>query len=492
MKKHILILGGGTAGAIAACLIKRNYGDTINVSLYYDENNASIGVGEGTFPNIHILLSFMNITIEDLIKNVGSTVKLGIEFKDWIQGQKYFHGFSEIFDDNNMLIRGNSSSLYGIATGSHHGGELYFEGSSSIPKKELNPSKVNYAFHMDGVLFSKYLRDLIKEEVNCISDKAIQIFSNGKVIEGIQFEKSGKVDADFYIDCSGFSSLLLNNLNPEWVDISNILPINKAIPQQVPISKNSEINSFTLAEATQNGWIWQIPVGNRYGTGYLYSSRFTSDEDAKADYDLWLRKNHGVELTSDRIINYRPGYFKDHCIGNCAAIGLSSGFIEPLEATGISLIIQQVMNLVSSGILTNNYELDRKVITNNNRTLYENIVDFVALHYNTNRTDSEFWTYMTNNKSEWVKNFDEKCKNGFINENTVDTNFWGLDCYIQISWGLNMFNCENVINYMNNLPYSESTIADLKNKHESYKKIKEKNKKEYMSHQEFLNQVLKS
>ena len=170
--------------------------------------------------------------------------------------------------------------------------------------------------------------------------------------------RSGSVTADFYIDCSGFKSLLIKKLSKNWVDVSDILPIDSAIPQQVWFG-DREIKSNTLAEATKNGWIWQIPVGERYGTGYLYSSKFTTDEEAREEYDTWLRQNHNVGLESNRIIRYSPGYFKDFCVGNCAAIGLSSGFIEPLEATGIAIIVEQVNSLIESGILMNNLEIGR-------------------------------------------------------------------------------------------------------------------------------------
>ena len=165
---------------------------------------------------------------------------------------------------------------------------------------------------------------------------------------------------------------------------------------------------------SSNGWIWQIPLQDRYGSGYNYSSNFTSDEEAKKDFDQWLYKNHKVNLESDRVIKYDTGYYKEQWIGNCVSVGLSSGFVEPLESTAIHTIIRQAF------YITNFYNFveDKFSIQKYNKKLkniYETIYDFIRLHYHVKRNDSEFHRYMNETTPEWIIDLENKLKTTFIN-----------------------------------------------------------------------------
>ena len=246
-----------------------------------------------------------------------------------------------------------------------------------------------------------------------------------------------------------------------------------------------------MAEATENGWIWQIPIGKRYGTGYLYSSRFTSDEEARKKYNEWLIKNFNTELQTDRIISYKPGYYEDYWIGNCMAIGLSSGFVEPLESTGIQIIISQIQEFLTINSTLKNLEYNRYVVNKSNRTLYENIVDFICLHYNTNRTDSEFWRYMTNNKTKWVRDFDEKCREEFIDSRTCykERVFWGVDSFIQISKGLQMFNEQSIKNFLDSKIDGKDIWIESMGMHQFIENEKKKIKR--ISHKKVLDHITK-
>lgn len=486
--KKVLVLGTGTAGLITASMIKTLYKDKVDVQVYYDKSQENIGVGEGTFPNILDFLTALDISVPDLIKSIGTTIKLGIEFKNWIPGDTYFHGFSEIMESGSELPydEQESCACYGIANGIEHGSSLYNTSETTVPNADLN---YGHAIHLDTLKFSKYLRHIMSDKVTFVDDLLVDFKVEGEFIQELIFEKSGSVTADFYVDCSGFKSLLIKKLSKEWVDISNILPLDSAIPQQVPVG-NREIKSNTLAEATKNGWIWQIPVGKRYGTGYLYSSKFTSDEEAREDYDRWLRENHNVGLESSRIIRYSPGYFRDFCVGNCAAIGLSSGFIEPLEATGIAIIVEQVNSLVHSGVLMNNLEFDRKNINQRNRDLYESVVDFVSFHYITGRTDSDFWIYMKDHKSKFAQELEQKCREDFISERHTNKLLWSIDSYIQVAQGLKLFNRLNVQRYMENKIDSDTFIETMKNEFFRQQEIKDQNKKTSVSHRKFLDDII--
>ena len=282
---------------------------------------------------------------------------------------------------------------------------------------------------------------------------------------------------------------MFKHLDPKWNDVSDCLPLDRAIPQQVP-HKFKELPSFTLSEATENGWIWQIPIGDRYGTGYLYSSKFTSDEEARTKFNSWLLDNHNVELENDRIIYYKPGYYEDYWIGNCIAVGLSSGFIEPLEATGIQIILQQIQEFMTINSTLKNLEYNKSILNKFNRTLYTDIIDFICLHYDTDRTDSDFWRYMTNNKTEWVKNFHRKCKEEFLDARTCyrEKTFWGIDSFIQLGNAHNMFDNKSIMNFLDSKIDGQSILENMRSEHQ-YLEHKKRERK-YISHKKVLDLIV--
>ena len=453
--KKVVIVGTGTAGLISAGIMNRYWDDEVQIKVIYDGNNKSIAVGESTTPNIFSLLDILDVSEYELIRDIGTTIKMGIRFKDWIPGKEYFHGFGESDQSRESFFNDRrtdeTSAIHSIINDLYCGGQNYHVPSNEIPSTDLSFS---HALHIDTQKFLDILYNKFKDRVEFIDDIVEEVNVEGNNITSIECKNSGVIDADFYIDASGFNSILFKHLNPKWIDVSNILPIDRAIPQQV--SNNSdELPSYTLAEATDNGWIWQLPIGDRYGTGYLYSSKFTSDEEAKEKYNKWLLENHNTELTTDRIIKYRPGYYENNWIGNCMAVGLSSGFVEPIESTGIAIISKQIYNFVVFNSALNNLNYTRKFLNKLNFDLYTEAVNFIALHYNTNRTDSDFWDYMTNNKSEWVKDIQERCENEFIDVSIFDnarTNIWSFDSYILILHGLGFFNKDSIMDYLRAKP----------------------------------------
>lgn len=482
--KKIVIVGSGTAGLAAAAMMKNYWGNKVQISLYYDANKKNIAVGESTTPIIRLLLRHLGISTQDLIRelNRNLSIKLGIRFKNWIPNSEYFHGFGEISFPPDT----NSTAIYSIPKGNFNGGMNYNKATTKIPDKPFE--EYDYALHIDTQAFSEFMFNRLKDKIDFIDDVVEKVNTDGENITSLECKKSGIVTADFFVDASGFNSILFKHLNPKWNDVSDCLPIDRAIPQQVS-HKFDEIPSYTLAEATDNGWIWQIPIGDRYGTGYLYSSKFTSDEEAREKYNTWLIKNFKTELNTDRIIHYRPGFYEDNFIGNCLSIGLSSGFIEPLEATGIQIIIQQIQEFMTINSTLNNLNYNRKILNTSNKKLYIDIIDFVCLHYNTNRTDSEFWKYMTNNKTEWVRNFDQKCREEFLDARTCyrEKTFWGLDSFIQVSQGLNMFNNESIQNFLNAKIDGEEIFIKSKAEHQ-FLEI-EKRKIKQISHKKVLDYI---
>ncbi len=492
--KKIVVVGTGSAGLISAAFMHQYWDDNVQIKVIYDGRSKNIAVGESTTPLILKTLEILGIAKEELIKDIGTTLKLGINFKNWIPGTEYFHGFGEGVDNKNGnffndIRTDETSAIFTITNNLFQGGANYNIATTKLPSYDVN--SFSYALHIDTQQFIKVLIKHFEDDIEFVDDIVEHVNVDGENIKNITCKNSGIVDADFFVDASGFNCVLFKHLNPEWVDTSHILPIDRAIPQQIP-NITGQIPSYTLAEATDNGWIWQLPVGDRYGTGYLYSSKFTSDEEAREKYNNWLVENHDVNLTTDRIIKYRPGYYKNNWIGNCLAVGLSSGFIEPLEATGIMIISKQIYNFVAFNSALSNLNHTRGYLNLMNAALYNEIVRFNALHYCTDRTDSDFWKYMTNNKIQWVKDYQEKCQKEFI-DNSVFLNvkdcIWSFDSYIQISHGLGMFSKESIMEYLNIKPngqqildYSER-IYDLEQTRNMY------NCENWINHKDVLNQL---
>ena len=496
MKKFVIV-GSGSAGLIAAGMIKTYWKDDVDITVIHDKSQGSIAVGESTTPFIHAFLTFFGISERDLIRDLDVTLKLGINFKNWIPNTEYFHGFGQV---NNLGKQEDSSATYSILNDVYNGGSLHNEPRNKVPSNIFD--NFSHALHIDTRQFTDYIYKKLNGSVKFIDDVVTRVRVNVECtkIESIECKYNGVFDADYFIDASGFNTILFKHLNPKWNDMSKYLPIDRAIPQQVPYDFKSELPSYTLAEATDNGWIWKIPIGDRYGTGYLYSSKFISDEEAREKYNDWLVENLNTELTSDRIIKYRPGYYEDYWMGNCLAIGLSSGFVEPLESTGIHIIIKQIYDFIFFNSNLENLELNRKSANLINRDLYTDIINFVCLHYNTNRTDSEFWKYLTDNKLDWVKDVEEKCRREFLDVtlfgNNPQRSVWSLDDYVQVANGLNMLSKDGLKNHIDSKPSGkglffggEDILNNTKNLHECEES--EKNNQVFVSHKEIIDSIHK-
>jgi tryptophan halogenase len=488
MKKKIVILGSGTAGLIAATILKRTFLGKVEIDIFYDKSRKNISVGESTTPAIFQLFDLIGMKTQDVLKEVNSSIKLGVQFDDWVEeGKSYFHGFQQIRSSyhNDQIPLSAYSILNDCFDDSC---ELFCKPLNKIPRITSLDSECDrgHAYQIDTQDLSRVLEEKLQGMVNFIDDVAINVNVKDSVVKSIDFKNSGNVTADLYIDASGFNAAIFKHLNPEWVDISNILPIDRAIPQQVQYDFK-EVPSYTVCKATKNGWIWKIPIGKRYGTGYLYSSKFTSDEEARKDYDLWLTQNFGVGLETDRIIKYKPGYYKDYWIGNCISIGLSSGFIEPLESTGIWIIIHQILNLTEhQNLFLKNSEMSRKVANKINLRLYNEMINFVALHYATNRTDSDFWIHMKNNRCDFVNDLEKMCKEYFFTNSTINTELFPFSSYCSIANGINLITKEGLNNFLydsENYDYLIRFMAQMHMQDADRKTALERN---YIDHKTFI------
>ena len=491
MIKNIIIVGGGTSGLVTAAMFQDFWKHKANISVIYDPNNKTIGVGEGTTPSFtDVLKNTLNYSTEDCIRSLDATIKLGVKFKNWMPNEEYYHGFGQVVytDDErkqNEELSSNVASLYALLNDKYAGGINFNEASTAIPN---DLKDYHFAYHITTDKLVEFLFRYLKDRVILIPDKVIKVNSDGENIQSIICENTGTYEADLFVDATGFDPILMKELNNEWVDLSNHLPIDSAIPQ--PVDNNTgNIPTYTLSEATKHGWIWQIPTRERFGTGYLFSSKFTSDDEAKEDYNKWLTKNHGVQLESDRIIKWRTGHWDKAWVGNCLAVGLSGGFIEPLEALTHQYLTFMVDTFMSLNSTLKHLEYNRDRFNIVQHRIFFDYTQFLNLHYCTNRTDSPFWRHMTANKTDWVRTIEEKCKHEFLDLFRTDDmlDYWGHDNYIQVMNGLHMFNKDAIGDFIDSRFKNEYLLSESKKQYEFIELVKRQ--MGFIDHKAFLDDL---
>jgi len=439
MKKFkFVIVGGGTAGMIAASLIKKVYGDYVSVTVVYDHNTPGIGVGESLTPLIYEYLDIVGIKREDLIKHCNATIKLGIKFKNWLNNNKYFY---HAFNQTNEHEKGfDFEAGYDLSNNQYDGGvsySRYFFESNRIPTIGST-----HSIHFDASLFGRYIEKRFANELTVIDGIVTSIKKYNNNIEFVELKDGRKIEGDFFIDASGFQYALIRNFENKWIDKTDWMPLNKCIVQQIPTT-HKVLNPYTTAEATSQGWIFQIPLQNRWGTGYLYSSRFCSDELAKKEYKDFLLDKYKFVLADDpRILKFNSGYWEKQWIGNCLAIGLASGFTEPLEATNIHHTVFQLLRFVfrfQLKVFKHDINRYNKLIND----FYNNLYLYLRFIYNTGRTDSLFWQYTTNNTPQEILDLSEKIKYDLPNGYSLDGHMFVYNNFMQIAYGLEKTNKES-------------------------------------------------
>jgi tryptophan 7-halogenase len=440
-KYKFVVVGGGTAGIIAATKLVTSYGDSAEVVMIYDHKNPGIGVGESLTPLIRSFLEDINVDQAELIKNVNATVKIGLKFKNWLNDGKYFyHGFNQ-FQSNST----NISAAYDISQNIYDGDCMYpsfYYENNIIPYPYVQSRATATALHIDATLFSKFIENKFKDKITIIDDVVTDVIKKGNNIISLKLKKSGILEGDFFVDATGFQRVLMNRLTNKWIDMSKSLPIDRFIPNPVHTAPEN-LPPYTISEATDNGWILQVPLQNRWGTGYLYCSKFTTDEEAINKFSIWSKDNYNAKLTSPKVLSFESGYWHDQWVGNCIVTGLASGFAEPLEATNIHHSIYQ-LNKFCNIFNFKVFEHDVTTYNATQRELYKNIYLYLGFCYTTGRTDSKFWKYITNNIPDDVKNLEDKVKNDYISLDNIDGPMFKFENFTCIANGLNKFNRSNI------------------------------------------------
>ena len=379
--KNLLVVGGGTAGYIAALLLKKRF--NFDVTLIYSDEIGTIGVGEGSTEHFREFMNFLGISQYDIIKNCDATFKCGVMFEDWAN-KDYLHMVESPF---NLKI-GDYSLIYAkqIASGTnkfHH--SAFWNNnidSGFINNKSLY---VTNQYHFNTEKLNNYLKQLaIDLGITVVEDSIDKVFVDEKtgVIRSVRGKKQ-LYAYDFYIDATGFKRVLLNELGAKWSSYGNYLKMKAAITFQTPDEDN--YNFWTLAKAMDYGWLFRIPVWGRYGNGYVYDSDFITADQAKRE----VENIYGREIEISKQFHFDPGHVDRAWIKNCVGIGLSSSFVEPLEATSIGTSIQQIFLLMTK---LSNYT-DNSVVEYNKEflSIMDNIRDFILLHYLCGKNNTEFW-----------------------------------------------------------------------------------------------------
>jgi len=400
---EIVIVGGGTAGWMCAVALASVAGNKIcKLTLIESAEIASVGVGEATLPQMKEFNDRIGINEADMMRQTNATIKLGIQFVDWgAIGNSYVHPFGKYGNpiggayfyqqwaraDQQNLAKNIDSYSYAI--------ECALQNRFEFPVADKNyiNSTYSYAYHFDASLYADYLRKIGEQKnVRRVEGKIIHVLNNSTtgVIESVELEDGRSIRGDFFIDCSGFRSLLLGqNLNAEFDDWSKWLVCDKAFA--VPSEKTLPLTPYTRSTAKKAGWQWRIPLQHRTGNGYVFCSEYISDDEAAASL---LQDLDGKALGDPRLIKFKAGRYKKSWYKNCLAIGLSSGFLEPLESTSIYLIQVAILNLLK---FFPRKTPDELVINEYNRIVdyeYERVRDFLILHYHLNqRDDAELWRY---------------------------------------------------------------------------------------------------
>ncbi len=394
--KKVIIAGGGTAGWMAAAALSKLLGKNLEISLIESDEIATVGVGEATIPSLVFFHQLLEIKEQDFLAATQGTFKLGINFENWRDvNEDYMHAFGVTGRDC-WAAGFQHFWLKGIEQGiSSEFGDYCLELQAAKANKfaHLPKSGLNYAYHIDATLYAKFLRKFshdygVKRIEGKIVDVNLQPESG--FIESLRLASGQIIEGDLFIDCTGFRALLIEQaLHTGYEDWSHWLPCDSAVAVQT--KSTGPAIPYTRSIARESGWQWRIPLQHRVGNGLVYCSRYQSDDNA---VKTLLENIEGEPLTKPRVIKYKTGQRLKHWNKNCIALGLASGFIEPLESTSIHLIQQGIIRLMR---LFSSHGIQQSDINEfNKQTKFDTdrIRDFIILHYSvTQRKDSQFWRH---------------------------------------------------------------------------------------------------
>lgn len=394
--KNIVIVGGGTAGWMAATALSTQLGPLVNITLVESDKIGTIGVGESTIPPLRLFHRTLKIAEPDFMKATSATFKLGISFEGWLRpDSQYIHAFGTTGQESWMAGFQNLWLLAREKGLAEDYGAYCFEVLASRKHKFAlaQNQAIHYSYHVDATAYARFLRSICeRSSVKRVEGQvaSVQQDTEDGFIESVTLDNGEVITGELFLDCTGFRGLLIEKtLNTGYEDWGHWLPCDRAIAVQTP--SNGPLVPYTRAIAHRAGWRWRIPLQSRTGNGLVYSSKFMSDEQA---LEFFLEQIEGEPLNEPNHIRYKTGRRLKAWNKNCIALGLSAGFVEPVESTGIHLFMTGITRLLQLFPFAGVVPSVIKEYNVQTKTEMEKIRDFIILHYHLNqRTEDPFWRH---------------------------------------------------------------------------------------------------
>jgi tryptophan halogenase len=444
---NIVIVGGGTAGWIAAYMIANYFPKKHNITVIESSKIGIIGAGEGsTFQMLKLLQGeffpkkdknfYKSVDINDFMKKTGSVNKMGIKYENWSElGSSYFTPTSVTVTDHL-----EDDYIFKYVVSKFGGSKVHLSSKDGIEFESSKYDKIK-SFHFDAHKVGEYFKLLCNSEVMTVDAivKDAVLDCNGN-IKSINLDIGQTIEGDFFIDCSGFNRILMKKINVGWVSCKKYLSLNTAMPFLIKHKKNEEIIPETKATALSSGWMWNIPLQIRRGCGYVFDDNFISYDQAQKEIEIFL----GQEIDPIKFIKFDSGYSDNFWKNNVLCLGLSSSFFEPLQATSIHNTILQINDFIS------NYLSDRVELTVNqdNINKYNKYIEsvmisslnLISLNYQGGKKDSNFWKSIIfeDKVTDEVKYIIEKYKTDFLSKYDINTDGQGFCVFKYNIAGLNL------------------------------------------------------
>ncbi len=406
--EHIVIVGGGTAGWMAAAALSRlRAGKPVAITLIESEDIGTVGVGEATIPPFLDFNKLLDVDEREMLSAVQGSFKLGIQFVNWGKiGDSYIHPFGDygynidgisfhhVWHKYRAAGDKRPIQVFNIETMAAHFGR--FARTEDYQRDDLPP--VNYAYHIDAGRYAKYLRRYSEARgIVRLEGKISDVTLDGEsgFVSSVTMENGNVISGDLFIDCSGFRGLLIEQaLKTGYDDWSNYLPCNRAVALPCLREDGSGPLPYTRATAHSAGWQWQVPLQHRNGNGHVYCSEYMSDDEA---HGILVGNIAGKPQADPNFLRFVTGRRKKFWNKNVVALGLASGFMEPLESTSLHLVNTGINKLIALLSLEGISQVQEDAFNRLTAKEYNRIRDFLILHYNaTSRDDSPFWNYCRN------------------------------------------------------------------------------------------------
>lgn len=502
---NIIIVGGGTAGWVTALIAAKRH-PAHSVTLIESSKIGIIGVGEsttGTLTDILFNLTYdYGCDLNDFILETGATLKYGIKHKGWTDNinQSYFAPIDGSWTNNSSpdpLFNWAYSTLdHAKLPTASKCGFLTLNNLSNFNKFTNSFADARPALHVDAHKVGKYFQKIclgnknVKHVDSEISKVNLNTTSGN--IESVLLSNGDIVVGDIFIDCSGFHKVLIKELDPTWKSFGDKLPLNSAIPFWTQYDQDETPGPFTTAWAQKNGWMWQVPLMDRMGNGYVFSDAFTTAEKAQEEIETIL----GKPITVNKVIKFDPGRLENMWIKNCVAVGLSAAFLEPLEATAIHSAIVQAKTFLFEYLKPTAEDTlnsgSRNIYNKRMGLLFDDLKEFIIMHYMGGRVDSEFWKYISSGatNTDFVNNILEMSKSKMPSINEFPSYpggaGWALYSYILAGLGIAQKNVAdnelnlNLVNHGPLRPVTAQTYYDLQDEWR-------REGQNYYSYSEFIN-----